>query len=41
VNLATVAEWKRKLAEGNPFVTKVQAQSKIALIGSVDDFARA
>jgi predicted nucleotidyltransferase len=39
VSLATAAEWKRKLAAGNPFVTKVQAQPKIPLIGSPDDLA--
>jgi hypothetical protein len=39
VSLATAAEWTRKLAEGNPFVTKIQAQPKITLIGSVDDLA--
>lgn len=39
VSLATAAEWKQKLADGNPFVTKVQAQPKILLIGSVDDLA--
>ena len=39
VNLATAVEWKRKLAEGAPFVTKVQAQPKIWLIGSADDLA--
>jgi predicted nucleotidyltransferase len=39
VSLMTAAEWKRKLADGNPFVTKVQAQPKIPLIGSVDDLA--
>jgi predicted nucleotidyltransferase len=39
VSLATLAEWKRKLTEGNPFITKVQAQPKIPLIGSVDDLA--
>jgi predicted nucleotidyltransferase len=38
-SLETAAEWKRKLAEGNPFVTKVQAQPKIALIGAADDVA--
>ena len=37
VSLATAEEWKRKLAAGNPFVTKVQAQPKIPLIGSADD----
>jgi predicted nucleotidyltransferase len=37
VSLATPAEWKRKLAEGNPFVTKVQAQPRISVIGAVDD----
>lgn len=36
VSLMTQAEWKRKLAAGNPFVTKVQAQPTIPLIGSVD-----
>jgi predicted nucleotidyltransferase len=40
-SLMTAAEWKRKLAEGNPFVTKVQAQPKIPLIGSANDLARA
>jgi len=39
VSLMTAAEWKRKLAEGNPFVTKVQAQPKIPLIGAADDLA--
>ena len=39
VSLATAAEWNRKLAEGNPFVTKVQAQPRIRLIGSIDDLA--
>ncbi|HKH46471.1 MAG TPA: nucleotidyltransferase domain-containing protein [Thermoanaerobaculia bacterium] len=39
VNLATAAEWQHKLATGNPFVTKVQAQPKISLIGSADDLA--
>ncbi len=39
VSLATAAEWKRKLAAENPFVTKVQAQPKVPLIGSVDDLA--
>ena len=39
VNLATAAEWKRKLAEGNAFITKIQAQPRVPLIGSVDDLA--
>jgi predicted nucleotidyltransferase len=39
VSLSTAAEWKRKLAAGNAFVTKIQAQPKIPLIGSVDDLA--
>jgi hypothetical protein len=39
MSLATAAEWKRKLATANPFVTKIQAQPKIPLIGSVDDLA--
>jgi len=39
VSLETASEWKRKLAEGNPFATKVQAQPKIALFGAVDDIA--
>lgn len=37
VSLMTPAEWKRKLAARNPFVTKVQAQPKVPLIGSADD----
>jgi predicted nucleotidyltransferase len=39
VSLMTAAEWKRKLAEGNPFVTKVQALPKVPLIGEPDDLA--
>ena len=39
VSLMTEAEWRRKLAAGNPFITKVQAQPKILLIGSEDDLA--
>jgi predicted nucleotidyltransferase len=39
VSLSSAAEWKRKLAAGNPFVSKVQAQPKIPLIGSADDLA--
>lgn len=39
VSLATSAEWKRKLAEGNPFATKIQAQPRIPLFGSQDDLA--
>jgi predicted nucleotidyltransferase len=39
VNVMTAEEWKRKLAAGNPFVTKIQAQPKIWLIGSADDLA--
>ncbi len=39
VSLSTAEEWKRKLAAGNPFVTKVQAQPKIHLIGSADDLS--
>lgn len=39
VSLMTPAEWNRKLTEGNPFVTKVQAQAKVPLIGSPDGFA--
>ncbi len=36
VSLMAAAEWKRKLTEGNPFVTKVQALPKIPLIGEPD-----
>lgn len=39
VSLKTVSEWKRLLAVGNPFVTKIQTQPKIFLIGSADDLA--
>lgn len=39
VSLMAPAEWRRKLAEGNPFVTKVQAQPKIPLHGTTDDLA--
>jgi predicted nucleotidyltransferase len=39
LSLATAADWKRKLTAGNPFITKVQAQPKIPLIGSLDDLA--
>jgi predicted nucleotidyltransferase len=37
VSLMTPEEWRRKLASGNPFATKVQAQPKVPLIGSMDD----
>lgn len=36
LSLSTAAEWKHKLATGNAFITKVQAQPRIPLIGSVD-----
>ena len=36
LNLSTEADWRRKVASGNPFVTKVLAQPKISLIGSAD-----
>jgi predicted nucleotidyltransferase len=39
MSLETAAEWKRKLASGNPFVTKVHAQPKIPVIGSADGLA--
>jgi predicted nucleotidyltransferase len=39
VNLMTAADWKRKLAEGNPFAAKVQAQAKIPLLGTANDIA--
>lgn len=39
VNLMTADEWKRKLAGGTPFATKVQTQPKIWLVGSADDLA--
>jgi predicted nucleotidyltransferase len=39
VNLMTAADWKRKLAEGNPFAAKVQAQPKIPLLGTANDIA--
>lgn len=39
VSLMTEAEWRRKLTAGNPFVTKIQTQPKIPLIGSEDDLA--
>lgn len=31
------ADWRRKREEGNPFVMKVSAQSKLSLIGSEAD----
>ena len=34
----TSANWRRKKKEGNAFVVKVAAQSKIFLIGTEDDF---
>ena len=40
-NLMTLAEWRRKLAERNPFVTKINAQAKIFIIGSDDEFVGA
>lgn len=39
VSLATAAEWRRKLAAGNPFFTKIKGQPKIPLIGSIDDLS--
>lgn len=39
VSLMTAGEWRSKLATGNAFVTKIQAQPKIPLIGSIDDLA--
>lgn len=39
VSLSTAVEWRQKLAAGNPFITKVQAQPRIPLIGSPDDLA--
>ncbi len=39
LSLMTTAEWRQKLTAGNPFVTKVQSQPKIPLIGSADDLA--
>jgi predicted nucleotidyltransferase len=39
LSLMTTTEWRRKLAAGNPFVTKIQAQPKIPLIGTTDDLA--
>ena len=38
-NLSTPAEWKRKLAEGSPFVVKVQARPKLFIIGAQDAIA--
>lgn len=38
-SLMTPAEWRRKLAEGNPFVNKIQGQPKIPLYGTADDLA--
>jgi predicted nucleotidyltransferase len=37
VSLMTPAEWRHKLATENPFVTKIQAQPQVPLIGSADD----
>jgi len=39
VSLTTATEWKQKLTDGNPFVTKIQAQPKIPLIGSLDELS--
>lgn len=41
VSLATATEWKRKLTEGNPFFTKVQAQPKVLIFGSPNGLAGA
>jgi predicted nucleotidyltransferase len=41
VRLMSELEWRQKVAEDNPFITKIQAQPKIPLIGSPDDLARA
>jgi predicted nucleotidyltransferase len=39
VSLMTLEDWRRKLAAGNPFVTKVQAQPKVPLLGAVNDIS--
>lgn len=39
VSLMTLRDWQRKLAAGSPFVTRILAQPKIPLIGSIDDLA--
>jgi predicted nucleotidyltransferase len=36
-NIYTVADWKRKCAEKNAFVTRISTQKKIYLIGTEND----
>ncbi|MEX2523736.1 MAG: nucleotidyltransferase domain-containing protein [Gammaproteobacteria bacterium] len=38
-NLTTLAEWKKKLAENNPFFVKVKEQPKLFIYGSENDLA--
>jgi predicted nucleotidyltransferase len=40
-NLMTLAEWRRKLAARSQFVTKIDAQAKIFIVGSQNDLAGA
>jgi predicted nucleotidyltransferase len=35
-NLMSLAEWKKKLIEGNPFVTKIAKQPKLFVVGTED-----
>ncbi len=36
-NFLSPQDWRRKLAENNPFITKISAQPKIFIFGSEDD----
>jgi predicted nucleotidyltransferase len=36
-NFLSPEDWRRKLAQKNPFITKISAQSKIFIFGSEDD----
>jgi predicted nucleotidyltransferase len=38
-NLFTMAEWKRRVAERNPFISKIKKQPKIFILGSDHDIA--
>ena len=38
-NFLSPEDWRRKLAQKNPFITKINAQPKIFIFGSEDDLA--
>jgi hypothetical protein len=39
-NFRSIEDWRRKLAQKNPFITKINAQPKVFIFGSEDDLLR-